>query len=605
LPESLSQFLAQWSLRDLLDVALVALCVYRLLLAIHGTRAVQILQGVAVLLLLLLLAQIARLQTLTWVLTGLLASAAVALPVVFQPELRRALMRLGQQGLLSSLRAHRPRPDEIEQVAEEVALAAASLSRCRYGALMVLEQRTGLEDYIERGHRIEGRVTAKLLRSVFQPGTPLHDGAVIIRGGQVVAAKVWLSLSEQQVEGLGMRHRAALGLSEQSDAIVVVVSEETGQVRLAHEGKLTLVPADESEIKRALMAMMVPPRLPAPSSLAMRTAWLTGNVRLKWLSLVVAVGLLLMAKVTGGYPARVEAQKMLEVKVQPTHYDRSLLTASVLPDRVWVTVRGERAVIEQLRPDSLNVVVDLSDRGPGNYWLAVRSVVSGVDVVRIDPSQVAVKVSALELKQVPVSLTVLGAPAQGYQAGPPRVHPPRVSLRGPADVLAEIVEVRGVVQLPPGTRVDESGRLRTRDLALVDARGMDVEGDGHEIEPAFVDYTVPVIATGRVFGVPVDLGNVRAQLASYTLEARPPTVTLRGELPGPEAQTPLTVLTERFTFKASTGPQKQVLRLLVPEGYTVVGSDKVEVTMTPGKPKPPAGTVQGASRGHAASPPPD
>ncbi|MEW6282223.1 MAG: diadenylate cyclase CdaA [Candidatus Eremiobacterota bacterium] len=257
----LSQFITQVTLRDLIDVAFVALGLYYLLLALKGTRGVQIMQGVLFLLGLLLLAHLFRLKTMIWMLQGFLVSVAVALPVIFQPELRRALMRLGQQGMLPAATLNRLGREELGRLVDELAFTASTLGHNRHGALIVLERETGLQEFIEKGQPINGHMSAKLLQSVFHRTSPLHDGAVILRGWDLVAAGCYLPLSDAAINPkFGTRHRAALGLSEQSDAVVLVVSEETGEVRIAAEGELGKPMLEEPEIKQALARHLLNPR---------------------------------------------------------------------------------------------------------------------------------------------------------------------------------------------------------------------------------------------------------------------------------------------------------------------------------------------------------
>ncbi len=257
MPE-ITRFFQDVTLRDLFDVVLVSLCLYYLLLALRGTRAVQILQGLSVLVILLAIAYLARLQTLTYLLNGVLVSTAVALPVVFQPELRRTLMRLGQQGLLTPGSLRNLGKEELGRLVDEVAFAASNLSLARYGALIVLEQETGLEEITETGQPVRGMISAKLVQTIFHPKTPLHDGAVVIRGTQLVAAACYLPLTEQVVDArFGTRHRAALGITEQTDAVVVVVSEETGEIRIAHEGHFSRPMTEEADVRKLLNQYLV------------------------------------------------------------------------------------------------------------------------------------------------------------------------------------------------------------------------------------------------------------------------------------------------------------------------------------------------------------
>jgi len=257
--QEILQLLQHFAFSDLLDIFLVFLTLRYLLVSLQGTRALQILQGIGVIIFLLMVAHQMKLQTLTWLLNWFLVSVAVVLPIIFQPELRRALMRLGQQGMLTSSPLAKMEKEELVPLIDELAFAAVSLGQARMGALIVLERESGLKEYLEQGHPIEGIVSAKLLLSIFNPKTPLHDGAVIIRGNRIMAAACMLDLSHDQEaeDRFGTRHRAALSVSSQSDCVVIVVSEESGQVRLAQDGVFSKPLEDEGEIKKMLAQYLV------------------------------------------------------------------------------------------------------------------------------------------------------------------------------------------------------------------------------------------------------------------------------------------------------------------------------------------------------------
>lgn len=232
--------------RDLLDILLVTALFYSLWRLIVGTRALNLVRGLLVYLLVWFLANLLGLATLSWILGNAATLGAFALIVVFQPELRGLLERLG--------RPQGPRATSL--ALEELLLGVARLAERRYGALIALERRTPLGEYAATGEVLEARLSARLLVTLFYPGTPLHDGGAILREGRLLAAGCLFPLSEAQV-GLGTRHRAALGLSEVSDALVLVVSEETGSVRLAEGGRLSpplSLEALRARIKEALHA---------------------------------------------------------------------------------------------------------------------------------------------------------------------------------------------------------------------------------------------------------------------------------------------------------------------------------------------------------------
>lgn len=242
----------------LIDIAIVAYVFYRLMLLIRGTRAVPLIRGLVILLAARAVAGWLRLDSAFWLLEKVQLALAVAIPVVFQPELRRALEHVGRGRIFASSFVNME-AGVLNQVVEQVVRAASTLSRKRVGAIMVLERETGLNDILETGIKIDGMVSAELLTNIFTPNTPLHDGAVIIRGNRVVAAACFLPLSEARDLGIefGSRHRAALGISEHSDALAVVVSEETGAVSLSNAGKL-IRHLDETSLREMLQTLLAP-----------------------------------------------------------------------------------------------------------------------------------------------------------------------------------------------------------------------------------------------------------------------------------------------------------------------------------------------------------
>jgi diadenylate cyclase len=251
-----------FSFLDIIDILIVGYLVYRLILLIRGTRAVQLLKGVAVLLLATFISEWRGLSTLSWILDKTMTAGLVAIPVIFQPELRRALEQIGRGKFFARSMVVLGEED-IVRVLDELAQAVQLMAKKRIGALIVLEREIGLNDYIETGTKIDGVVSAQMLLNLFYTGSPLHDGAVIIRGDRVAAAGCFLPLTENPnlSKEIGTRHRAALGISEQADTICVVVSEETGVISLAREGRLTRY-LDAKTLKEMLMKLWHPkPRL--------------------------------------------------------------------------------------------------------------------------------------------------------------------------------------------------------------------------------------------------------------------------------------------------------------------------------------------------------
>ncbi len=248
----LQGLLAAATVLDILDIVVVAYFLYRLHLMMKNTRAATLAKGLLVLLVFMVICRYLNLHVISWLLEKSMTVILVALPVVFQPELRRALEQIGRGKLFH--KTSELDEQEFEDMLDSVAHATKIMSKNKVGALMVFERSTGLEDRIETGVAVDGIVSSGLIQNIFVKDTPLHDGAVIIRGKRIIAACCLLPLTENRnlSQELGTRHRAAIGLSEQSDAIVLVVSEETGAVSIARNGELMryLIVDDVKEILR-------------------------------------------------------------------------------------------------------------------------------------------------------------------------------------------------------------------------------------------------------------------------------------------------------------------------------------------------------------------
>lgn len=249
--------LSRISALDLIDILLVAAVIYALLLLLRGTQAVQLLRGVILLALVIaVVGSIAGLTAFNWLMRSAGQALAVVVAVILQPELRRALDRLGRAGGIAFLYG---REAQLDRVIREISAACQWLAHERHGAIIVIERETGLQDYIERGTEIDGLVKRELIQTIFFPNTPLHDGAMIVRGDRVVAAACVLPLAEVVVSDvhLGTRHRAAIGITEQTDAIAVVVSEETGIISVARSGRIVRH-LDERRLMTLLRALLQP-----------------------------------------------------------------------------------------------------------------------------------------------------------------------------------------------------------------------------------------------------------------------------------------------------------------------------------------------------------
>ncbi|MDP8237847.1 MAG: diadenylate cyclase CdaA [Candidatus Hatepunaea meridiana] len=240
---------------DILDIFLVTVLFYQVYRLMRGTRATQMFAGLLVILVAGSLAQLVGMSGLSWLIQSIGAVWVVAFVILFQPELRRALIRVGELGWMQTFFKV-----GSEKVVSEVSKAAMKLSRRRFGGLIVFQRSTGIRGVIETGVTIQAEVSWDLLVSIFFPRTPLHDGAVIISEGTIVAARciLPLSISAYIEPTLGTRHRAAIGITEELDALAIVISEETGNVSLVEDGKFIGIELDEEKLKSELTRLLYP-----------------------------------------------------------------------------------------------------------------------------------------------------------------------------------------------------------------------------------------------------------------------------------------------------------------------------------------------------------
>lgn len=228
------EFIRQIRWQDLVDVILMSIIIYRLLLIIKGTKAAHMLIGLGLLLMASLLSRYFELYTVDWMIQSFWAQIVIAIIVLFQPEIRRALAQMGEANIFRNLTS----AEELKSL-DEIVRATVALANKKIGALIAIERDTSLKDFVEMGTPLDAKVTKEILLSIFHPTSPIHDGAVVIKGNRIVAAGCFLpiTMGPDISKSLGTRHRAGLGLSEETDAVIVVVSEETGMVSMAIHGK--------------------------------------------------------------------------------------------------------------------------------------------------------------------------------------------------------------------------------------------------------------------------------------------------------------------------------------------------------------------------------
>lgn len=256
--EFFTNYVLNIRMQDVLDIVIVAAVIYKLYVLLRETRAEQLAKGIVILLVLTKVTEWMKLYTINWILNNAMTVGTLALLIVFQPELRRGLEYIGRSRLLSKSFIE-IRGESLSNVVDEIVEAVASLSRQKIGALIVMERQTGLNEIVETGTKIEGIVSSDLLINIFIPNTPLHDGAVIIKDDKIKAAACFLPLTDNSglSKELGTRHRAALGISERSDGLSIVVSEETGAISIAENGTISRY-LDAKTLRKILLDMYKP-----------------------------------------------------------------------------------------------------------------------------------------------------------------------------------------------------------------------------------------------------------------------------------------------------------------------------------------------------------
>jgi len=240
--------------KPIIEIGIIWFVIYKLLAFIKGTRAVQVLRGIIIIAVIFLLTQQLRFDVINWIFTKLFALSVIAFLIVFQPELRSGLARIGREKVFGNILTE-------ERTIDEVAKSVSILARKKIGAIIAIEREVSLEPYTESGVPLDSNITSELLNTIFMPNTPLHDGGVVIHGDRIIAAGCLFPLSQSPdiSKLLGTRHRSAIGLSEETDSVCVVVSEETGVISVANAGKLTR-DLDRERLINHLRALLYRPK---------------------------------------------------------------------------------------------------------------------------------------------------------------------------------------------------------------------------------------------------------------------------------------------------------------------------------------------------------
>ncbi len=521
LTELLQRPAVSWS--DALDIGLVSFLIYELLLLIRGTRAVQMALSGGFLILLFFLSRWLQLETVNWVIRNLAAYVVFAIIVLFQSDIRRALAHFGRAPFFRYFE----RAESAAETIEEIVVAASTLATRRIGAIVVIERQIGLRNYIEGGIPLDAMVTYDLLASIFQPGSPLHDGAVIIQSDRVAAAACFLPLSvnPRVSRDLGTRHRAALGLTEENDAIAVVVSEETGSISLVIDGNIERgIVARPAEDAPAVAAR------PPPGCRPRRDAELAGlmaffglrHFGLKFLSIALAAMIWLL--VSG---ERI-VERAMRIPLEFTNLPAQLEIVGDAQNVVDVRLRGSSGALSRVSTGELVAMLDLRSARTGRRLFHITGAdvrtPFGVEVVQVMPATLSMNFEPSGSKIVPIVPAIDGDPAAGYLLGTVTADPATVEVVGPISALGTLTEAitepisvtdasEPVVESVTVGVPDQSVRLRAPQTARVTV----------QVSPAPVEWAVAAI--------PVQVrnsGSTMAQVAPthVTVHVRGPRETM-------------------------------------------------------------------------------
>ncbi len=415
----------------MLDILLITFLIYRVYLWIQGTRALRILFALAALGLFYLVASWSGLFMTTWLLQYLWAVILVVMVVVFQSEIRQVLERM------SPLHFFLGQPAAIDRLSlEEVIRTAFELAKNRVGVLIVFQRQDILDDHLKGGIPLDGRVSGEILTSIFLPNSPAHDGAVIIREGRVVSVGCYLPLSDNTglPRAYGTRHRAGIGITERSDALSLIVSEERGEVSLAVGGEIQRM-ADPDALKTKLESILLKPERG-------KGHWkvpFTANLLPKFIALIsVLVLWSLIAK-------QQRAEMWLSVPLEYRNVPSNMEIVGGLSNKIEIGVRGPRGVISGINPEKIRAHIDLAQMVSGLNYIRLTSdnisVPLGTEITKINPSSLQVSLESMKTRSLQVRAKLVGKLRNPLRLKSVGVEPAFLSFRGPESIMTQLREI--------------------------------------------------------------------------------------------------------------------------------------------------------------------
>jgi uncharacterized protein (TIGR00159 family) len=426
-------FLLSFQWQDVVDILVISFLVHRLFLLFRGTTALHILLGLLFLWLCHTIAQASGLVLTSWFFRGIGAVAVLVIVVVFRNEIREVLIQTSPVRLFLG-RPYQPWTIDLS----EVERAVFKLAKSKTGALLVFQQRDSLAEHLKEGTPVEGKFSPELLTSIFVRQSPVHDGAAIIRGNRIRLVGTYLPLTKRErlPKHYGTRHRAAIGLSEVTDAVVVVVSEERGEVSVVHKGEVEPIPE--------------PPQLQTTLSQLLLGTYSKAKPRTRRRELLVQAGgllltFLLVSAFWGIYSGKQLSLINVSAAVDFRNIPETLELRRASAESVEVQISGKRRLVSALKPEQVRAFLDLSEINAGFYRLELNGgnieMPLGFEVVRITPAAIRIEMEELVEKEIAIEPRVVGAPPTGYQIDRVRVRPGSVRVSGPVSTLNTLLNL--------------------------------------------------------------------------------------------------------------------------------------------------------------------
>ncbi len=417
--------------KDVVDILVVTFVLYRTYIWIKGTRALRILIALLALGACYLFARWSGLFITTWILQYLWAVILVIMVVVFQSEIRQVLERL------SPVRFFIGRPETIDRLSlDEVVRASFELAQERIGALIVFQRKDILDDHLKGGVPLDGRMSYEVLCSIFYPSSPAHDGAVIVREGRIVSIGCYLPLSDSSSlpRNFGTRHRAGIGITERSDAVSIIVSEERGEVSLAVKGEFQRMEKPEDLTEKLETMLLQPKRTKGWWQEAFTTNLVPKTVA--FLSVLVLWTMIIKQE---------RAEMWLTVPLEYRNIPANMEVVGDTINRVEVALRGPHGIISGLSPEEVKAKVDLSHTVDGLNYIRLSSdnvrVPLGVEIRKISPASLRIHLENLKLQSLVVRARLTGKLSNSLRLKSVEVEPPSLAFQGPESVLAKVREI--------------------------------------------------------------------------------------------------------------------------------------------------------------------